>query len=615
MFKDLSDAKYIALDIETYDPDLREKGAGVRRNGYILGVSLATDTGFRAYFPLAHPNSVNLNRQQVVDYLNVELSRLHQIKLGANIIYDLDYLHSYGIHVKGAIYDVQLAEPLIDENRHTYSLSSLAQKYLGEDKKIDWLADRCKELKLKGDPRAHLWKFTADEVAAYAIGDVDLPLRIFAKQKEILKQEDLTQVFLLETRLIPLLLQMKVTGCRIDVPASNHLHDTIQYRRNKLKRLLEEKNIDPTTSHAGRKSIAGYLTGQGIDVPYTKKTNQPSVTSPYLKTVDNEIVKWLVEYRHLEKLSTTFLESQILGTLVKDRIHAQFNQLRADTSGTVTGRFSSSNPNLQNMPSRDSEWAPKCRALFVPEEGHLFGSIDYSQIEYRVLCHFAIGRGATEVQDAFNKTPDMDIHQWCADITGISRSQAKNINFGIIYGQGAKKTAAVLGLSLDEAKTFLTRFNDKMPFAKYTATEAMIRAERRGWVKTILGRRRRFNLYEPSEYSENRVDALTYDEAINKWGRNIKRARTYKALNAIVQGSSADLLKLAMMTAYEKGIFNTLVPLTTVHDELNVSVPQTKEGTEAFNELVHIMQTCYSFRVPILAEPGLGQNWSDAKYG
>lgn len=614
MFQSLVDAKQICVDLETNDPDLKTKGCGAQRNGTILGVAIGTDTGIREYYPLTHIDQENnINPEKVFSYLRQELSYKNKEIVGANILYDLEYLAVNTIKVQGKIVDIQIAEPLIDENLKSYSLETLAQKYLGESKKIDEIEEECKRLKLKGDPRAHLWKFASSIVRPYAIGDVDLPLKIYEKQKEIIKQQELSTVFDVELRLLPLLLKMKLTGCRIDVMGAYSLKDELVYQKNKLKELIESKGLDASTSDAGRQKLKVFFEANGLEVPYTKKTNKPSFTSPYLQGIDKEEIKWIVQHKQLEKFIGTFLESQIIGMLRNDRIHAQFNSLRDSQGGTVTGRFSSSRPNLQNIPARNSALAPRCRGLFIPEEGHLFGSIDYSQIEYRILCHFALGRGAKDVQKAFNDNPNLDIHQWCADIAGISRSQAKNINFGIIYGQGVAKTARVLNLSLEDAKAFLKEFNSKMPFAKYTAQEAMARAENRGWVKTILGRRRRFNLWEPAAYDEIKQEALPFEEAKEKWGENIKRAHAYKALNSIVQGSSADLLKLAMVKAHEQGLLDVLVPLTTVHDELNVSVPQTKEGKEAFKELVHVMETCYSFRVPIIAEAGLGKNWSEAK--
>ena len=615
MFEDLSSAKRIAIDIETKDLHLKEQGSGALRDGLIVGIAIATDDGIREYYSLEHPNSDNCDKEKVFSYLRKELSREHQFKVGANILYDLEYLSVQNVHVKGKIIDVLIAEPLIDENQYQYNLDGLAQKYLGETKKSDVITSIVEANKWKGDPRAHIWKLEAKDVRDYALGDVDLPLRIFEEQRKIIKQEDLEQVLSIELRLLPLLLQMKMGGCLIDMKETDRLLCELVNKKNKLKALIESVGLDASTSHEGRAKMKSFFIKNNLHVPYTEKTKRPSFTTPYLETVDQEEVKWIIEYKHLEKLIGTFLTSQLQNNQINGRIHAQFNSLRDSQGGTVTGRFSSSRPNLQNIPSKKSELSLKCRALFIPEEGELFGSVDYSQIEYRILCHLAMGKGSQEVREAFKNNPHLDIHQWCAEVAGISRTQAKNINFGIIYGQGVGKTATVLGLTIDEAKEFLARFNDKMPFARFTANEAMRRAEHRGWVKTILGRRRRFNKYEPAKYNAdgNREEPRSLEEAIAKWGTHIKRAHAYKALNAIVQGSSADLLKLAMVKSYEAGIFNILKPLTTVHDELNVSIPQNKEGEDAYKELVHIMQTCYPFRVPILAEAGIGKNWNEAK--
>jgi len=627
MFEDLSSAKQICIDLETRDDDLRERGCGAQRGGYILGIAVATDTGIKEYYPLRHPDSDNCNEQQVLDYFKRELFRPNQHKIGTNIIYDLEYLAVAGVHVKGRVLDVSIAEPLIDENQFKYSLDRMAQKYLGETKKLGLIEDKCKELGYKGDPRAHLWKLPASLVRDYAISDVDLPLRIFKHQREIIKSEGLRQVFMLESRLTPLLLQMRLTGCPVDVSGASALLDELVYEQGKLKQRLSSVGIYPGTTDDARTKMAAYLTERGIEVPLTEGTKKPSITKPFLKGLKQDEIQELVRYNEQEKIIKTFLQSQILGSLHNGRIYSSYNQVKSERGGTETGRFSSSNPNMQNIPAR-TELGQRCRALFIPEEGHQFNSIDYSQIEYRLLCHFALGRGAEEMREAFIADPNIDIHTWCASTVNISRTQAKGINFGLIYGQGLPRTAEELQLSIEDAKVFLDAFDTKMPFIKYTAREAQKRAQHRGYIKTLLGRRRRFNSFEMDKYKytngmtpkdkaeflEKYKDEkiLSYEEAKIKW-THLKRAGTHKSLNSVIQGSAADLQKLAMVTAFEAGIFNTLVPLSTVHDELNNSVPPTKEGEEAVKALVNIMENCYNFKIPIKTSCGFGANWDAAK--
>ena len=616
MFQDLKDAKQIAIDIETYDPDLRIKGCGARRNGYICGIAIATDTGVREYFSVEHEGD-NLDKNQVYNYLASELNHRADVEiLGANLLYDLEYLVEVGIKPKGKITDILLAEPLIDENQYIYSLDECAKKYLGESKKIDILADRCKELGLKGDPRAHIYKFEAEFVRSYAIGDVDLPLRIWQKQKEIITSENLQEVWDIERRLVPLLLQMKRTGCRIDVRATQQLKYELLTTREDLLKQLKKFGLTAGTTDFDKANLARFFDVNGLPYPRTPKTNKPSFKREDLENISRPEIKMICEVWEIDKVLSTFVDKQLEFVTPDGRIHAQFNQLRGE-GGAVTGRCSSSKPNLQNVPKSGTKYGQRCRGLFIPEDGELFGSIDYSQIEYRILCHFAIGGGSKEIREAFAQNPKLDVHQWCADAAGLQgkegRKKAKEINFGIIYGQGVAKTAQALGISTEEAKEFLLNYNKKMPFAKETANTAMNRANARGWVRTILGRRRRFNMWEPAKYSEQKEAPLNFDDAKAKWGNNIKRAGTYKALNAIVQGSSADLMKLVMVKAYEDGIFNAITPLTTVHDELNASVPDTVQGKEGFDNLIHIMQNTYKFKVPILVDAHLGPNWSDAK--
>jgi len=625
-FPDLSGAKMIALDVETRDPDLQKSGPGVRRGAYIVGVALGTDDGFRGYFPIAHDEGPNLNKGAVTSWLKRELGRANQAKIGTNILYDMDFLGTLGVSVKGLWYDVQTAEPLIDENAQgAYNLDALGIKYLGQGKNTAELDAECKSRGWKGASQQHIWRLPPKFTGAYAEDDVDLPLRIFKKQVPLLEKDELWDLFLMETRLLPLLLSMRQTGVPID---EKKLERTVGAFEKKLKSTERElaKCAGGTVQYWAAASIAQAFDGLSIPYPRTPKTKAASFTKPWLDSCEHPIGKLVAECRRLDKFIGTFLRGQIQDQIVNGRIHCLFNPLKSDEYGTVTGRFSSSHPNLQFIPVRDSEMGPLCRSMFVPESGCSWGKADYSQIEFRIFAHYAVGEGSEEFREEYRKNRNTDFHVWCAEMFGIPRIKAKTINFGLLYGMGLAKTAVQLELDPDEAKAMLDRYNRGLPFAKHTLQVAADRANARGWVRTIRNRRRRFVLWEPADWNLSRGFTPTKDPDVARAfvaksieesrasghpmpSRGIRRASTHKALNAVIQGTAADLLKEAMVQCHEDGVFKTLTPHLTVHDELDVSVPKTGEGKRAWKRMIELMEGAIRFRVPVIVDADLSKNW------
>jgi DNA polymerase I-like protein with 3'-5' exonuclease and polymerase domains len=304
-------------------------------------------------------------------------------------------------------------------------------------------------------------------------------------------------------------------------------------------------------------------------------------------------------------------------------VYGQFHLLRGDEGGTRSGRFSSSTPNLQNLPSRDDELAPLVRGLFIPDDGHKqWRKYDYSQIEYRFLIHFAVNGlhddSADEVRRIFNANPQTDYHDMTRDLvhrqTGqlLDRKPIKNINFGLIYGMGVDKLAGGLGLSVKEGKELFAAYHKGAPFAKATMDACSKEAMDFGTITTILGRKSRFDLWEPDSWGHDRENlALPYEQAILRYGK-IRRAYTHKALNRRLQGSAADLMKVAMLQCWEEGIFDeTGVPRLTVHDELDFSDPGGKD--EAFRAMRHVLETAIPLRIPVKADCDIGPNWGNVK--
>lgn len=626
-FPDLSAAKSISIDIETKDEQLDALGPGVRRGGEIIGVSVAVRDWSR-YFPIAHAEGANLSKSAVLRWLKVELGRKRQPKIGANLLYDIDYLEHAGVKVAGPWIDIQVAEPLLDENaRGGYNLSALGMKYLGQAKNETAIIEACERRRLRGRPQKHLWRLPAEIVGPYAETDAKLPLLIASAQKKLLEADGLTELYELETKLLRLLLMMRQTGVRIDenkLARTISAYETRVVTNREALEALAEAEVEPWAA----RSVARVFDSLNVPYPRTAKTNEPSFTKDWLAKHDHPVAKLVLACRTDAKFLDTFLKGQIRDSIVNGRIHCMFNSMKSDEFGTVTGRFSSSHPNLQFIPARDPVFGPLCRSMFIPEEDCDWGKADYSQVEFRIFAHYASGEGSHEFREAYRQNPLIDFHQWCADISGTTRTTAKNINFGLIYGMGIKKTASMIGMDVEAAREFLGKYNEKLPFARHTLQVAYERAGTRGWIKTALGRRRRFPFFAPTDYMLREKLGLNKDrdalvrqvqlevrrareEGTAPPSTGVTRADTFKALNALVQGSAADLMKKAMVNIHESGLFDVLTPHLTVHDELDVSVPRTKKGRKAWGELIQMMETAIPFKVPIVADQTTGKSWGE----
>jgi len=609
----------IGLDIETFDPNLFLKGSGVHRgDGKIVGVAIAYSNTDATYYPTAHTNTDRCvpNPDKFYSQLRADAAIYKGEVVGANLTYDLDWLcKEQNITFPNAqMRDVQIAEPLLNENKRSYKLDLLAREYLGEGKVKDEL------LEIYGkDYIKHMDMVDPGYAAAYGEGDTTIPLAILDKQEPVLRAQGLDNLFGIESRLMPLLVQMRQCGVRVDI---NRAEEALDW----MKRSSKEAG-DAITHESGvhvdvwsSDSVARAFESKGLPYLRTTKGN-PSFKKGWLENHPSKLAKLIIAQREYDKIGGTFINNYILEGHVDGRLHCNFNQLRSDNYGTVSGRLSSSNPNLQNIPVRHPVMGPLLRSLFIPEEDHLWGSADWSQIEYRFLVHYAHiapGIDASRAVGMYRNDITTDFHALAAEITGVDRKKAKNINFGVVYGMGVRTLASYIDCSFSEAEDMLATFHSEMPFLKSIFDMATTRATQVGCIKTILGRRRRF---EQWEYGQNYKNSQLYsskEEALvaklaNPSRNNVKRAHTHKALNALLQGSAADLMKKAMVEMYEAGIFNVLVPHITVHDEMNVSIPNTAIGMEAFKEMSHIMETSIKLEVPVFAASNIGENWSEAK--
>jgi DNA polymerase I-like protein with 3'-5' exonuclease and polymerase domains len=624
-FPRLTDAPVLAIDCETRDTGLITMGPGFRRTGEdgaeIVGLAVGTPEGGRWYFPMRHTIAPeqNMDPGAVLAWARDNICTPGQTKVGANLAYDVDALWSEGVPVTGPFVDVQYAEALLDENRRSYALDKLGLSYLGEGKTSTELRDWC--VRAYGDEvyRANIWRAPPCLVGPYAEGDVDLPLRIYEHQKLLLEQQSLTQLFSLECSLLPQLVRMRQRGVKVDIAYAKILDDELSSSIDLAQARLDGVAGKPINVNS-RDDLQRLFDKAGVEYPMTKPESGapgvPSFAKEFLSHCSHPVAELITEIRKLTKYRDTFVRGYVLNLNVMGRLHALFHPLKGDENGTVSGRFSSSLPNLQNIPVRDPVWGPRLRALFIPEDGEVWGRHDWSQIEYRFLAHYARGPSGVMVRQRYNDDPTTDFHDMTQELirvetgTTLDRKPVKNINFGLCYGMGKKKLTNDLGLDDEAGERLFEAYHTGVPFVKATYEAAQNQAATQGYIFTVLGRRARFPLWEPV-YGNGK--ALPEDQAVTEYGR-IRRAFTHKTLNRLLQGSAADLMKTAMAAIDEAGIEDTLGPmLLTCHDETGHSVPQTAAAREALDEVKHIMETCMVLRVPVIAEQSTGLNWGQCK--
>ena len=597
-FKDLSGYEEIAVDLETKDPDLKTMGSGsVTGRAEIVGIALAVKD-WSGYYPIAHEGGGNMDEKKVMDYFRTVLS-LPARKIFHNAMYDVCFIRAAGLQIAGDIVDTMIAGSLVDENRFRYDLGSMGRDYLGIGKNEAVLKETAD---LWGvDAKSEMYKLPAMYVGEYAEQDAELTLKLWQEMKKQMYHEDVEDIFKLETELFPCLVDMRFLGVRVDTQAAYELKQQLLTEEKEcLHKVKKETSIDVQIWAA--RSIEKVF--QKLNLPYdlTAKTNSPSFTKNFLQNHPHPLVKLIARAREINKSHTTFIDT-ILKHQHKGRIHAEINQIRSDSGGTVTGRFSYNNPNLQQIPARNKELGPRIRSLFIPEEGCQWGCFDYSQQEPRLVTHYAALDGLYGVDEVLNAYNDgeADFHRIVAEMADIPRDQAKTINLGLFYGMGKNKLQAELGVSKENAEDLFRTYHDKVPFVKMLMESVMRRAQDKGRVRTLLGRRCRFNLWEPNQFGIHR--ALPHEEALAEHGPGIKRAFTYKALNKLIQGSAADMTKKAMVDLYKEGI----IPHIQVHDELDISVDNNAD------KIKEIMESAVTLEVPNKVDYESGPNWGTIK--
>ena len=602
-FPDLSQAKYIAIDLETKDPNLKSRGSGaVIGEGEIIGFALAVD-GWSGYYPIGHREG-NLDKRIVLDYIK-EVCATDAVKIFHNAMYDVCWLRAYNIKINGFIIDTMVMSSLIDENRLSYTLNSIAFEYLREVKDEKGLKEAAEAAGV--DAKSEMYKFPAMYVGAYAEKDAELTLELFKVLSREIQKQNLSEIFDLETQLFPCLIDMKFKGVRVDVQAAHRLkQDMLKEEEALLLEVKKQTGIEPQIWAA--RSIAKVFDKLHLPYERTLKSQAPSFTKNFLAEHKHPLVQKIAKAREINKAHTTFIDT-ILKHEHRGRIHADINPIRSDQGGTVTGRFSYSNPNLQQIPARNKDLGPKIRSLFIPEKDHTWGCFDYSQQEPRLVVHYAATTDPIMYDDSVSqivekfKSDSVDFHQTVADMAGISRSNAKTINLGLFYGMGKAKLQAELGLSTKaEAENLFNQYHENVPFVRELMNRTSQHAQFSGSIGTLLGRRCRFNKWEPNTFGMH--TPMTLEEAERTYGRGrIKRAFTYKALNKLIQGSAADMTKKAMLDLYNEGI----IPHIQIHDELDISV----ESEAQAKKIIEIMENAVTLAVPNKVDYEYGNTWGE----
>ena len=610
-------AKRIAIDLETKDPQLTTLGPGVRRDGRIIGVAFAIEDGPAHYLPIAHENGGNLDPKHVLEYLQDQAKVFDGVLVGANLSYEIDYLLEYGIEFRPKWWrDVQVAEPLLDELQMRYGLDAIAERYQLPGKDEDLL--RAAAEAYDAHPKKELYKIPAKYVGPYAIQDVRLPLQLIRRQERRIDEENLGGIYDLESKVLPITVAMRRRGVRVDLDRLQGIEDwAIQEEQTAAQVIYEETGVRLGLDDINQDDyVIAALEKSGVQLTERTEKGKISTAASVLGSIDNKVAPAILRARKFNKLRGTFVNG-VRKHLIGDRIHTTFNQLKSSDDsgagfGTVSGRFSSTDPNLQNQPARDPEIGSRWRSIYVPDEGKKWAKLDYSQQEPRMAVHYAalLGLpGAREAAQVYHDNPDTDNHTLMAQIVlGLPPDKApskhdrtvygKTIFLGILYAMGGAKLCNGLGLPTkyrqlkngewylaagDEGQVILDRFDSAVPWAKKLRYAVERRAKSKGYVVTILGRRCRF----------------PFDDT----GRNFDW--THKALNRLIQGGCADQTKLALVQCEEAGHEIQL----QVHDELDTSVEEDSQALE----MSEIMSTCVPMKIPSKVDAEVGPNWGEVE--
>jgi len=634
---DLRHVGTIAIDAETKDDGPRDKrGPGWPwRGGYIVGISIAwrADSGIRAtYIPLRHPDSANFDREQVIRWLRDLIASDVKI-VTKNGLYDWGWLWAdFGIEMPPAerLEEIDALATMVDENRYKYSLDALCawRGLPGKDETL--LLEGCNTLgliparKRKGfKPQSVLWQLPAHYVGPYAETDAVRTLELPESLSPILDREGTHDAYRLEIALLPMVHRMRRRGIRVDISTAEQARNHLFHKRDAVLAQISEK-LDTSAGMDeinGRKWLITTFDRLGIKYPLTEKGN-PSFKRGkrgWMQHSEHWLPPLIAAADQFDQYGDNFLQQQILGHVENGRVYGEVHPHRSDYGGTRSLRFSYSHPPLQQMPKHDEELAPLIRSVFLPEEGEVWASCDYSQQEFRLVVHFAARknfRGATAARDRYISDPNFDIHAYASELTGgkISRQDGKTFNFMTIYGAGPETTSKQIKKSLSETKTLLALYNEKMPFISQLAAACKNAAHRDGFFTLFNRARRHFNLWAPGGRLQEGAGPCEREEAVRRtrdpghpwYGQRLWRAETYKSLNVLIQSAAAIQTKEWMRACFREGV----IPLLQMHDSLDLSVssPEVPEMVARLGEEV------VKLEVPMKVDVNYGRTWGDAKH-
>ena len=604
-FPEVTGIKQVAIDLETYDPEIKNLGGGWATNkGFVVGVAISFE-GFDGYFPVRHERGGNFSESEVKKWLT-KLFKQDPIVICHNAVYDLGWLRRWGVECDVTkVYDTLIAAPLVDENRFSYSLNNLSKDYLGERKQGNILEDFGKEHGFKAIENMHL--VPVEYVGVYAEQDTKLTYKLWEVLRVEIQKQGLTDVFNLETDLLRLLLEMRWKGVCVDLDKAEKTKKFFKNEEDKIYKNIKKEtgiSIDASDIYTAA-SLQKVFDKLGERYELTEKNKQAKISNLSMKESDNPLIQSISVAREYNKAHTTFIDS-ILKHQVEGRIHAEINQLKSEYGGTVSGRLSMNNPNLQQVPSRNEIIGPKIRSLFLPENKEKWVSLDYSQQEPRLLVHYAKKHDLEGAETLIKFFHDgEDFHQVTANMAQISRKEAKTIGLGLMYGMGIAKLADSLDISQDQAKSLKKKYNDNVSFLNNIIVRATRYTEQNGYINTLLGRKCRFDLWENKDFHDKRM--MNYENAKKTWAWNeMKRAGTYRALNRLIQGSAADQTKKAMVDLWNN---HGIVPMIQIHDELNISVADETQ----VKEIKDTMESAVELHVPVKCEAKIGINWGEIK--
>lgn len=623
---DLRRHKVIALDIETRDDGIaREIGSGwPYKAGYICGVSMAAGD-VACYAPVRHPDTACLPTENVRRWVE------DHVRCGAVIVtqfggYDWGWLGTeWGIEPAENRDDTHAMAYMLDENRRSYSLNALCALYGVPGK--DETALRAAATTYGVDPKNGMWQLPARHVGAYAEQDARCLLPLRDVMLPLLEADGLMAAYRLEMDLVPMTVAMRRRGIRMDTARIPEVQEVLRTERDRALAELSRNikvgrtvTIDDIRSPAFLEKI---FDAEGIRYPRTPKTNRGSFKKDWMEKIEHWLPQNICTAVAMDGGADKFVGTYLGEFTHRGRLHAEIHQMRRagartgdsdERGGTVSYRFSYSEPPLQQMPAINETIARAVRSLFLPEEGEEWASPDYNQQEYRLCISDAIMLkmpGAESARRYYLENEDADAHKMVGEMTGLPRKKAKIQNFAIIYGQGKKARAAALGISLEEEAELKEKYDAAVPWAGRLSEFLTQRAERRGFIKLIDGARCRFDLWEPRwrEEGDTHWEALPLELAEKQWpNQRLKRAYTHKALNRRIQGSAARQMKMAM-----RGVWRELkvVPLIQMHDELCLSTGSRATG----QRVADIMCEVHKLEIPVRVDIDYGKNWAEAKYG